>query len=190
MYLVIAPTPPEITAESQNYLSETDTELTSDVIDVSLIGGEVDGNVEICLKNTKPGKSKKDDSCLGYIDESSNKWKCEDRCLKSEKNDYLCGNTDHFTSFALLFNGIAKKNGGCGSGNGDYILNSTNEDVILSFSVLAFVCLVGLIFAIIMTMTPLKRYLYGKEGYRVYVLRKRQSNFEVPSDSTPDVGDD
>lgn len=165
---MIAPAPPRSSSDAQSYLVQTNTKQSSDTVDVSVIGGEVVGDVKICLKNT--GSAKSGDSCLGYIDESSGKWKCEDHCLNQEKNDYLCGKTNHFTSFAILFGGIAKKNGGCKS-NDDYILDNTNDDVILSFSVLAFVCLVGLIFAIVMTMTPLKRYLYGKEGYRVYSLR-------------------
>jgi hypothetical protein len=75
-------------------------------------GNEVttlDDDVTICLSaNAKAGE----DACLGYLDESTDPptWKCQDECLK-EKNDLLCGNTDHFTNFAILLTG--------GGGGGD-----------------------------------------------------------------------
>jgi hypothetical protein len=47
----------------------------------------------------------KDKLCLGYLDESSNEWKCEDNALKTETagsgTSMLCGKTTHFTLFAL-----------------------------------------------------------------------------------------
>lgn len=54
--------------------------------------------------------------CLSYLDESTSppEWKCQDSCL-TRKGASVCGETGHFTSFAVLLDG-----GGGGSGcNGD-----------------------------------------------------------------------
>jgi hypothetical protein len=44
----------------------------------------------------------KEDSCLGFFNEQ-NEWECVDDCVYKE-NDQICGDTDHFTSFAILLN--------------------------------------------------------------------------------------
>ncbi|MCB9727208.1 MAG: hypothetical protein H6744_21665 [Deltaproteobacteria bacterium] len=61
--------------------------------------------VELCLTDVS-GKVNGDNACLGFLDESTNppSWKCEDPCLK-KKGGTLCGQTDHFTNFALLLGG-------------------------------------------------------------------------------------
>jgi hypothetical protein len=56
--------------------------------------------------------------CLGYYDEGSNTWRCEDTCLVPEKTSVrrkilLCGQTDHFTNFAILRAGPNDDESGC-----------------------------------------------------------------------------
>ena len=59
------------------------------------------------------------DQCLGFLNDQG-EWECEDPCLES-KGDQLCGQTTHFTNFALLLGGAAGATG-CGSGNFEYTL--------------------------------------------------------------------
>lgn len=88
----------------------------SNVIEVTLL--DADGNevtrtgapVEICLESDA---SKKDSACLGYLDESTREWKCEDQCLTSHGSNTVCGQTDHFTNFAILLSGTAGSGKGC-----------------------------------------------------------------------------
>ena len=79
----------------------------SPIVDVSLLDtdGRVvqpRGNVEICLDIAD--SQVEDSGCLGFFDESSGKWFCEDQCL-DVSNGRACGETDHFTKyvFALDF---------------------------------------------------------------------------------------
>ena len=69
--------------------------------------GKFKKDVEICL--SLGGKADPGDLCLGYFDDKSGGWKCEDVCLE-KSGDQLCGSTDHFTNFALLLSGGAGKN--------------------------------------------------------------------------------
>lgn len=84
----------------------------SPVVNVTLY--DANGNVITDLNGEKvqlcldvPNPNKKDKSCLAYLDETKNppEWKCVDKCLKSSNGSQLCGDTDHFTSFAVLFEG-------------------------------------------------------------------------------------
>lgn len=56
--------------------------------------------VDVCFKATTRDDKK---LCLSYIDESKSppEWVCEDSTLTRDSGDYLCGQTDHFTIFAL-----------------------------------------------------------------------------------------
>ena len=67
----------------------------------------------ICLALSNDTK-KNEKVCLSYYDPSSDKWKCEDKCLTTVNSkgadhvdwqNLLCGETDHLTSFALLLLG-------------------------------------------------------------------------------------
>ena len=58
--------------------------------------------------------------CLGYLDERTGKWECEDPCLEQDQNGLYCGSTGHLTSFALLLSG-GGNNDPCASGD-DYLL--------------------------------------------------------------------
>jgi hypothetical protein len=67
----------------------------------------------ICLALSNDTK-KNEKVCLSFYDPSSDKWKCEDKCLTTinskgadhaDWQNLLCGETDHLTSFALLLLG-------------------------------------------------------------------------------------
>ena len=116
---------------------------------------------------------------MGFLDESGPKaeWKCQDNCLK-KKGKQLCGQTDHFTNFAVLLGGSVSggnKGGKCGadSSNNEYVLGSWKNDLILTASVIGAMVVLGLLFIGLMTLTPLRRFLYGSEGMRIITLRKK-----------------
>jgi hypothetical protein len=70
----------------------------------------------VCVTRLKdPGQQP---VCLGYLDETANPpvWKCEDECLK-ERGDLLCGETSHFTNFAILLGGM-QSGGKCDDDDG------------------------------------------------------------------------
>lgn len=93
----------------------------------------LDNSVEICLRSTGAGG---DDGCLGYLDTSSATptWRCEDECLKSH-DDLLCGDTKHFTNFAILLGG----GGGGKCDSGDDLLTRREGGVVRSEDGVAFV---------------------------------------------------
>ena len=157
---------------TQSSVLPADSSVTSTVANVTIIGANVTGKVQICFTLTEE-ITDKNKACLGYIDESFDppEWKCEDKCLKKldSQDNSLCGDTEHFTSFAVLFGGIA--NGGNCNEEEDYILGSYGNDLILVGSVAAFVVLIALIIYILFSYTPLKQYAYGVEGMRVISLR-------------------
>jgi len=76
-------------------------------------------------------------------------WKCEDHCLTSRNHEF-CGETEHFTNFAVLFQGIA--DGGC---------NETTNYVLAWIS-LAFVS-IALIF-ILLTILVIELW-YRRKNY-------------------------
>ena len=61
--------------------------------------------VKICL--TVPPQTEEEKSCLAFLNDDF-EWECEDPCVSRETNDsgetLFCGNTDHFTNFAILLN--------------------------------------------------------------------------------------
>jgi len=79
--------------------------LASGTVDIQLVDQtgrpvhQLRESLEICLK---PVAGSEGAPCLSFLDEESDKWICEDKCLKKEKSGALCGTTGHLTSFALL----------------------------------------------------------------------------------------
>lgn len=91
-----------------NMVTPTDSSapLGSGVVEVSLPGGKQPLQpVTICLA-TPPTLQDKG-ACLAYWDSAAAKpeWKCQDQCLTSVGDNLLCGQTDHFTNFAILLGG-------------------------------------------------------------------------------------
>lgn len=64
----------------------------------------LDNSVAICLQGTLTDDELNDTACLGYYDEERGMWQCEDECLE-QRGGLVCGNTDHFTTFAVLLTG-------------------------------------------------------------------------------------
>ena len=149
--------------------------LASPVVDIS-VTGSLRGSVEICLSATR---SISDNSCLGYIDESKNppKWVCEDKCLQ-KSNGLICGETNHFTNFAILLGGDGSGNKDCSDGK-DYVTGSVKGDVILISSCIGLLIVLGAIFIFLASFSKSARLMfYGQEGTRIKNLR-RYSEAEV-----------
>lgn len=85
----------------------------SNVVDVVLLdanGNEIsalDTNVEICLEVDQDANE--DDLCLSFLDESKDppEFVCQDPCVEFQNDTFVCGDTAHFTSFAVLLDGDA-----------------------------------------------------------------------------------
>lgn len=120
--------------------SEVDAPRTSEIVEITLHdadGDEIsqlDGPATLCLK---ADTSKAGDSCLGFYDEEKKTWGCQDECLK-EHDDMLCGDTDHFTSFAILLGGSGGGKGSCDADD-KYLLTRRKGGVVSSDDDLAFV---------------------------------------------------
>ena len=166
-----------VTETDPNSLIFSDnSDVVSDVFDVSLANPNaiLGGDVEICLK----AKTKREDLCLGYLDESKSppKWECEDRCLQIDDNGLICGETDHFTNFALLLDGNGSGSSDCGDDFDGWITNSWVGDFILILSCFAFCIVIGLIIVILGTLVPtFNQFIYGNEGHRIQKSRRASS---------------
>jgi hypothetical protein len=89
--IVISPVPkPAVAAE-----------FASAVVDLGPSGTAFAAPVSVCLKGDA-GLIGQKGACLGYFDEANKKWVCQDPCLTQVSPSYWCGETDHFTNFALL----------------------------------------------------------------------------------------
>ena len=100
---------------------------------------QLDSPLIICLtpsNSTKKGESQ----CLSYFDEKKEKWKCQDECLTTTRDNQLCGQTDHLTNFALLLSG--------NSGGGGHPCRSDSQSFVLSWASLGLVAVAVLIVAI------------------------------------------
>jgi hypothetical protein len=156
-------------------------------VDITLVNQqtELTSAATICLgvSNSTSTSGNVGDYCLGYIDESTNppQWKCEDLCLQEKNGKQFCGQTPHFTNFAVLLMGNGdknkKKNGVCQSSSGNdtnYITGSGWGDGVLTIVSIVAVFLVMAILGLILFTTPCgRRIALGKEGVRVADLRKR-----------------
>ena len=91
----------ETTFTAQQVTGYTDRKLRSQSYALGP-GGRFAKPVEVCLEQR--GEDKSDSLCLGFFNEASDQWECEDPCLE-KKGGLLCGSTDHFTNFALLLSG-------------------------------------------------------------------------------------
>ena len=187
-YVVVDPT--TFTTSSPSFLSlsltdqllinsanQRNSQINSQVVNITVIGSaEITSSLQICLLANQTSKK---DACLGYIDEKDDppQWKCEDRCLTKQSGDYYCGDTKHLTSFAILFEGIAKGSGdNCGDER-DYILGDYDQDLILVASVAGIIIIIAILVFILFSYTPLKKYAYGREGSRAAKLRSIQEDF-------------
>jgi hypothetical protein len=158
---------------------DPDQEFVSPVFDITFADGfenVLDFQVEICLAaNSRVSNNK--DLCLGYLDETQTppRWRCQDICLSTNSNGQFCGETTHFTNFALLLGGIAAAGDVCSS-SGDYITGSLEGDLILCGICLGICICFALFCAFITQFSAGRRLLLGKEGSRIVSVRKSSVN--------------
>lgn len=79
------------------------SQILSDVYDFGPDGLTFRTPATICIESDSaiaPG------ACLGYFDDKKRTWVCESR-LEDRRNNEYCGQTDHFTLFAILLSGKA-----------------------------------------------------------------------------------
>jgi hypothetical protein len=88
---------------------------------------------------------------------------CQDKCLQ-EKNQWICGNTDHFTSFAVLLGGSA------GGGGGDECGGSSTEGT----SVIVWLSLAAILAAIIIVVSAITFYETFKRVSKKYTATKEK----------------
>ena len=82
-----------IATEVTDFVRPIGAEIASPVFDINQVnenGEKIDleSDATICLD--VEGNIKTEDTCLGYLDEESGVWKCEDECLE-QSGDQLCG---------------------------------------------------------------------------------------------------
>lgn len=139
-----------------------------------------DGEATICLDINSPEKVSKKRSCLGFFNEVTQEWECEDKCLEKNDSGQFCGSTSHFTSFAVLFYGLDGPGANCASTPNNYIFDVYWKDLILT------ACFIGLgvccffCFALFGRFPIIERLFLGNEGERVVRLRKKK----IPSGLT------
>ena len=148
------------------------------VIDISLIDPsgsfvQPQGDVELCF-NPKDGNE--DDQCLGFLNEETNEWECEDECLKQDDNGLLCGDTSHFSKFSLLLDVAGSGNSGCSGSSWNGITNYEWLDVLIIVIVILIVVCFSLIIIVIASLFPR---FHGKEYVRIKTLRANTSTASV-----------
>ena len=78
-------------------------------------GVPLTGNVELCF--TASSLPDFEEGCLAFVN-GNGEWECEDSCLQSNNEGQVCGETDHFTNFAILLRSdTIGNNGGCATSN-------------------------------------------------------------------------
>ena len=169
--------------------------VASSIFDITILNGDLKGKAKICLDVDEDLKDVERNGCLGFLDDDGN-WDCEDPCVTAE-DGRICGETSHFSTFAILLGAAGGDGGQCGGkdDNNNLIFSKQGYDIALGASVMAFVVLVGLIIIIIVIVfPPARRFVYGKEGWRVHELRTRtqqRSGYSNPaSGNEGDVVDD
>ena len=168
---LIAPSGSIITINNPDIdlINQSDTsDIVSFIVDFQLSDGSTDlgGDVEVCFESNH---NSNDNLCLGYLDESLNppEWICQDHCLQKNSDGLICGNTDHFTNFALLLSGSGN-NGNCGDDEDYWITGSGLGDFYLVLSCALFCLIVALIFiCVVLNSKNLQLCLMGREGMRI-----------------------
>ena len=135
------------------------------------------GQATICFKTdqiTSNGQG-----CLSYLDVQVNPpvWRCQDGCLTQVSPSFACGTTNHFTDFAVLFEGQSSSNvfntNGCVSDSQSYIFGSWWKEGILALSVAAFIVGVLVLFSLIVILfPPANRLFYGPNKRRQELINE------------------
>jgi len=177
--------------DSQLIESSDTSAVVSYIVDIHLEfpGDTMTGEVEICIRPDDLGVDQ-DEVCLGFLDTNvaPPEWACEAVCLE-KKGDLLCGKTDHFTNFALLL-GMASNAAKEDCNPLDiYVMGSIENDLILITSCVAVMCFFGFCcFFIVFNVTPVTKFVYGKEGYRIKRLRWNSTRSFIHNDVLPNSG--
>lgn len=153
--------------------------LTSDVLNLTLVNTQTQSviqpasPVQICLSTASSPTgitSSISDQCLAFLDETQTppKWICQDKCLTTSTKGVLCGNTNHFTSFAIFFGG-ASNSATCSS---QFFTGSSEYDSLVSaLFAIGVIAVLLVIMALIFYTSIGRKIFYGKEGYRLQKLR-------------------
>ena len=105
------------------------------------------------------------------------RWECEDKCLTENSDGLLCGDTDHFTSFALLFNGAGSND--CDDDDLNLIFDSYWKDGLLIGCTVCFLMIILFLIVILLGCTQKgSEILRGSEGHRIHSLRNSLHNAE------------
>ena len=133
----------------------------------------------ICLR-VEP-EVNENDACLGYIDQRE-RWECEDECVERSgaNNEYICGTTGHFTSFAVLLGGSGAGDG-CGADD-NLITGAWWGDFVLTVAVFSIASFCGIVVILIGTRVRFVRdYIKGRPSQRAveaYQMKQRQQELE------------
>merc|ERR1711988_436945 len=126
------------------------------------LDGDIEGSIELCFWVDEENVER-DDTALSYYDETDDCWKEEDseleergsREMNGTKQTLVCGETDHFTSFAVLLGANAGQDGVCGSDDNaadiDYLI------LILSASSIGVAIVTVIIILIVATILDIKK---------------------------------
>ena len=168
-----------------------DEQIKSSILDFTLLDSS--GNsittfkepVELCFdveqdvldSNKKKDKCKdtKDDKpCLSFLNEGQ-LWECIDDNLKQNEQNFLCGKTNHFSSFAVLLNGGGSKNNNNCDDEDNYFTKSVLWDSLtIVFVVVFIICLCIIFICLIDRVSFLNKLYRGKEGMRVKKLEQNK----------------
>ena len=152
----------------------------SDAIEIILIdqntGDEIRdfglNNANLCFNYIDPTYGS-ENLCLAFYNDYLNEWECLE-CFYYQDYDYntvICGQTHHFTTFAVILSGNNQNNNDNSSSDGDYII-SFKADIILICICISFCIIIIIIVIFIGTfVNPIKKRIMGKEGYRISTLR-------------------
>lgn len=110
-----------------------------------------DQPVKLCFSSYSNDKK---DNCLSYFSAKSLNWECEDSCVDEQDDNFYCGNTDHFTNFALLLG--ATEEDECDDVN--YVISYLS----LAFIIVAILLVISSI-AVIEFKVRYKTYQFDKE---------------------------
>jgi len=172
----------------------TNDEIRSSVVDLSLLSPEESFSARICLfVDDRSDDTDLDDLCLGFFDEIRKKWVCEDECLEEEEEEeeeeekgrregksgsrLLCGTSDHFTSFAILFLGGSNVEGDRCGADERYFAGSVWNDSAIALGVTFGVVSSCVLIACFLLKTNIGlRIYYGSEGSRVQNMRTFAAN--------------
>eukprot|EP01094_Clydonella_sp_ATCC50884_P027982 TRINITY_DN8273_c0_g1_i1.p1 TRINITY_DN8273_c0_g1~~TRINITY_DN8273_c0_g1_i1.p1 ORF type:complete len:3501 (+),score=396.51 TRINITY_DN8273_c0_g1_i1:95-10504(+) len=160
----------------------------SAIIEVTLVddrGRQIlfDGSVELCF--TVPSDVDEDDVCIGFLNMKNMQPHCADVCPDKktvasedgEERTVICGNAEHFTSFAVLLKGanVNGDGGACATIEVQYAFGSWTADIAVTSGVMGAAALIILALVICAHRIPfLKEYLKASGGRNKELVKLRK----------------